>query len=242
MKLYRERRDFAPRLSVLTVPILRRIHETFTVDELRDVEVLPQTRDVIHRKVKAGRTLSFPLEKLGGMERPDLKPQGTIDCSTGFKVNMVDRSIQLMSPCDATERWPLGSRIYGEDRFDDAESYRAALLRLIDQHMVEHVPGDMLVAFRDDLQYTPHPEGFSLTTACTQVHHVTGKTLYRRIGDLIERGDQTYSNIVDALDRSGANVFAVLGAIRSLFDRGLLDETLMSFDRTSGSLLVTRSR
>ena len=46
---------------------------------------------------------------------------GTIACVSGFLFNMVERNVRLISPCNASERWPLGYRIYDEGTFTDGE-------------------------------------------------------------------------------------------------------------------------
>ena len=46
-------------------------------------------------------------------QESDDYPMNTIGCVTGFLFNMVDRTVQLISPCTATDEWPLGFYVYG---------------------------------------------------------------------------------------------------------------------------------
>ena len=77
----------------------------------------------LSRRGKAGN--------VGNVE-PD---QTTIACVTGFLVNMISRTVRLITPVRASERWPLAYRLYGERQFATADGYRAALLDLIEEHM-----------------------------------------------------------------------------------------------------------
>ena len=52
------------------------------------------------------RTLAW---RLAHDETPlPVAPIGTIECTCGYLVNMVDRTIRLITPCTVSERWPLG--------------------------------------------------------------------------------------------------------------------------------------
>ena len=224
---YREGTHPWPRLSVLSVSMLRQIHETYTPDELRDVELLMQMKNAPRMKATSGRILHAEKEKLGGVKIPDeapFIPQGSIACVSGFLINMVDRTIQLISPCYASEQWPYGYRVFAEEKFQDASDYRAILEHIIETQITEHLFPEMVLAFRDDLQYSSTSEGFMLLSP-NKRHHLRGKTFHKQLGELIAQGDKTYREIVDILTDTEASVFDVSRIITKLFDRGLLDES-----------------
>ena len=72
--------------------------------------------------------------------RPNVT-QGTIECTCGYLVNMLDRTVKLVSPCFASERWPLGYIVHAEGTFSDASEFRDVLLRCVDEAMPEHKDG-----------------------------------------------------------------------------------------------------
>ncbi len=137
---------------------------------------------------------------------------------------MVDRTIQLISPCYASEQWPYGYRVFAEEKFQDASDYRAILEHIIETQITEHLFPEMVLAFRDDLQYSSTSEGFMLLSP-NKRHHLRGKTFHKQLGELIAQGDKTYREIVDILTDTEASVFDVSRIITKLFDRGLLDES-----------------
>ena len=226
---YRENTLPWPRISVLSPSMLKKIHETYTPEELRDVELLMQMRASVRPKARSGRTLNRDVERLGGLPRAAHKGieyvQGSISCMTGFLVNMVDRTIKLVSPCHATEKWPRGYRVFAEDTFTDAENYRTVIQGMIQDRMQENISVEMLLSFRDDLKHVPRPDGFSLISP-NQRHHFTGRPFLITLGEFIAGGDKTFGQIYDALFENGAPALAVSMTVKDLFDQGLLDETV----------------
>lgn len=227
---YREETLPWPRISVLSTSVLRKIHDTYTPEELRDVELLMQMRTSMRPKARSGRILECGPDKLGGVAPKPYKGieyvQGSISCLSGFLVNMVDRTIKLVSPCLATNRWPKGYRVFAEDTFSDPETYRAAIEGMIQEQMPENVTVHRRLAFRDDLSHEPRPDGFSLISS-NQRHHITGQPFLTPLGSLIAQGDSTFGSICDPLVKQGVPPLSVSLTVKDLFDKGLLDETVI---------------
>jgi hypothetical protein len=209
--------------------MLKRFHELYTPQECRDVRLLMQMRTSLRSKAVSGKTigkdrkkLGYTREKVDGLE---IVPQGSIACVSGFYVNLLQKWIKLISPCNACERWPHGYRVFDEDTFTDAADYRRAIERMVDRNMKEHVESGTRLGFRDDIEYRERPDGFTLVTP-NQRHHVRGKPYLRRLGRLIESSRMTYDEVYDdVMKGNGASPFAVPGTVKDLFDKGLLDET-----------------
>jgi radical SAM family RiPP maturation amino acid epimerase len=224
---YRQYQAPWPRLSVLSKAMLHKIHDLYSPEELRDVELLMQVKTGPRRKVTAGRIL----KEQGGMrERAEghyldgIVPQGSIACVTGFLINMVRGSIQLVSPCYTCQKWPYSYRIFDEATFTDAEGFRQAMETLIARNMPENPPKDMLMQFRDDLAYRPTEEGFDLVSP-NQVHHFRQKTLHSPLGKLIAEGTHTYDDLYDLMmDHGNINPMSVIAMVKKLFDDGFLNE------------------
>jgi len=63
---YREKTLPWPHISVLSTLILRKIHETYTPEEMREVELDMQIIPSVRPKARPGRMLNRGVEKLGG--------------------------------------------------------------------------------------------------------------------------------------------------------------------------------
>ena len=227
---YRRHNSPWPRLSVLSKPMLFKIHELYSPDELRDVELLIQIKNA-RPKVTAGRILK---EQKGLRDREDghylddIVPQGSIACVSGFLVNMVKGRVQLVSPCYTCEKWPYSYRIFDEESFTDGEGFRCAVNTLIERNMPETPPGNMKMQFRDDFVYRSFERGFDLVSP-NQVHHFHNKALHCPIGQLIAEGTHTYNELFDiAANQYGLNPMTVVAMVKKLFDDGFLNEVYVT--------------
>ena len=238
LRLSREYRGLPNRFSILTLKALDSVHQAFPAEELLDVELILQNRESLIPKALAGRARErFQIlsgagkaERLGNVE-PD---QTTIACVTGFLVNMINRTIRLITPVRTSERWPLGYRVYGERQFATADEYRAAIEDLIATHMSEEHDATNALRFRDDVVYASNAKGFELQTPNTRFLF-GGFQGAGRLGELIHRGDLTANEVQEALIRSGIDIFMLTGALEQLFRHGLLNEDSPAEWRVSGA-------
>ena len=223
LRLSHQHRCVINRFSILTLKMLDAVHAAFTAEELIGVELVLHNRDSLTPKAVVGRARARPpLAEPGSVPVAD-PDYATIACVSGFLVNMVNRSIQLVTPTRCNERWPLGYRVFGERRFDTAPQFRAAIEELIDAHMPEEIASAEVLGFRDDLSYHRKPDGFELRAA--KGHSgLSGFPAAGELGDMIHRGDMTAGEMQAALTRGGADIFVVADAMQQLFDRGLLNE------------------
>lgn len=224
LKLSDENGGVIERFSVLTLKQWNAIHEAFTAEELAFVECVPQNREALDpKKVIAGRALERHLKmvELGREEPMEDDVTSTIACVSGFYINMVDRSVQLITPCNATKRWPLGHWVLDHDTFADAADLRRILLRMIKENMATSLSHRDTVRLREDLNYQPCEAGFTVSTRY-QRHTVTHDADMRGIGDLIASGTHTAMDIALALDAPAENTMHFLNV--ALYDRGLLFE------------------
>lgn len=212
------------RFSILRLSDLRKLHETFTPEELLRFELLPQNRDSISSKTRAGKTLEKaddPTNRRRGLRVT--KNAGTIACVSGFQVNMVDRSIELVSPCSASAERPLGYRVFTRDTFETAQDFGDFIEQAIANHMPLFPPDDRPIAFRGDLKAGPLEDGFVLHSP-HRTHSCNGGPHIRYLGWLISQGKHTIPRIVNMLVELGTDIFTVRATIQDLFDKGLLEE------------------
>jgi radical SAM family RiPP maturation amino acid epimerase len=217
-----------PRLSVLSTAKLLKIHDLYTPDELRDVELLMQMKDHPRPKVSGGRILQ---EQSGLRDRDTdryldgIVPQGSIACVSGFLINLVNGTIEMISPCYTSEQWPHGYRVFDRAAFEpNPADFRRALEGLIARNMPATPDPEMIARFRDDLTYRPTAEGFDLVSP-NQVHHFRGPVLYGVVGEMIAAGRYSYARLSDALMTTpDVNPLIAANAVQKLFEGGFLDE------------------
>ena len=151
-------------------------------------------------------------------------PQGSIACVSGFLINIIEKSIKLISPCYTTKERRYGYRVFDEVTFTDGADFDRQIVSMIERKMVFEPYDAMPMRFRDDLRYRPRPEGFQLTTR-HEVHHLLGDEVYAPLGELLNQGTLTYAEVIDQLvDERGLNPMMVVAAIKGLFDEGFLCE------------------
>jgi hypothetical protein len=145
------------RFSILTVAMLDRLHREFTPEELGgvDLALLAQQSKMMKANVGRFRERVAKQPELLQVERDKRKLRleffarpadsredvpSTIACLAGFLINMVERRIRLISPCAASDRWPLGFVVYDDRHFQDGDDFRRVCEDLVRDHMVQGTP------------------------------------------------------------------------------------------------------
>ena len=230
-----------PRISVLTRSIMRRLHRAFTPMEMRDTLLLMQQKDaeVFRAKVPGGREKMLR-QLIGSDDLRDVDfenlpegfepPQGSIACVSGPLVNMVNRTLKLISPCYTTLDYPYGYRVFDETTFGGPEDFEVALKRVVRRSMVIKPYPEMPMRWRDDLKVAPQPDGFTLLSPTTRRDFRRGE-LHLRTGELIGRGDLSYEQVFDALsDNLQVGPMTAMFMLDSLFNKGYLCERAITRD------------
>jgi hypothetical protein len=200
--------------------MLDRVHQEFSAEELASVKLALLNEESDSIKANAGRQRLRNLE--GSKQQEEFAEQGTIACVSGFLFNMVERSVKLISPCNANERWPLGYIVYDQGNFSDARELKFLLERMIADNMSLSLRPDDYVKFRHDLSYKTLPNGFQLSTKfksfkfCDDVH-------FEKLGEVIHRGNKTAREIISLFKNHGTSPSITNYNLSLLFERGLLD-------------------
>lgn len=236
LQYYQHREDgkvyYWPRLSILTMNILRKIHTAFTPLELKDTELLIQVKDNTRPKVAGGRIFKEQaglreIENLETIEKSKLTtlvPQGTIACVSGFNINLATRTIMLFSPCYTSVKWPHGFRVFGEVTYKDANDFPRVIKELVDKYVFSQPPMEKILKFRDDITFRTTEKGFDLATP-NQLHHFKENNIYGPLGQLISDGTYTYAQITEILVKEHKVMPVILHmAVQHFFDNGYIDE------------------
>jgi radical SAM family RiPP maturation amino acid epimerase len=232
MALHEKYMSIPNRFSVLTVGMLDKIHEAFTPDELLCTELVVQTKTSLLTKAVAGKALEkykkHQNKELNAPKSDAVKSgaeldHSTIACVSGFLVNMVSKTVELIAPTRASEAWPKGYRIYGSRRFNSAQEYGQAITELIDSCMPQSVTGDTVLSFRGDLLYFATAQGYVLEGKY-QKFTFAGFPFAKRMGELIQGATLTADEVLGELIADGADIFVALKAIQELHDLSVLND------------------
>lgn len=224
IKLAEQKGGVIDRFSVLTLRQWNRIHEAFDASELAFVECIPQNKEALAPgKVIAGKALAKEkrLVAKGKAKATPAHETSTIACVSGFYLNMVDRRVQLITPCNACDRWPLGHWILDQGTFTDAASLRRLLQRMIADNMKIRMHPDDLVSFRRDLSFAATQDGFEVTSPFRR-HRVKLPDGFEALGEGIRAGSHTLAELALSGDRPLEETFHLLHDL--LYTRGLINE------------------
>jgi len=217
---------FINRFSILTLKTFNAVQEIFSAEELMRVDLVLQNRESLSPKKPVGRAREREQKRTGS--GPATAPlveanRSTLASLSGFLVNMVERTIKLITPTRTSERWPLGYRVLGERSFGDARDFRAGIDDLILACMPQELSSADIVSFRQDLNYSPTDDGFELR-AVNARYSLRGFAGARQLGDMIHEGGKTAGQIRSALVRCGSDIVVATDVLQKLFDRGLLND------------------
>ncbi len=151
------------RFSILNSKVLKELHRIFSPEDLMRYELLMQLKESSYGKARAGKTynkLNSENCADGGLQVNPLV--SSIACVSGYLVSMMDRTIKLVSPCQATDQWPEGFRIHDQGTFSDAKEFGDFIKDSISKHMPASLPLDKPVSFRKDLFYEHLDDGGGL--------------------------------------------------------------------------------
>ncbi len=215
------------RFSILSKKQLDQVHATFTPAELMMVELVQQQKESLNGISDTGRAHERKerLEKAGKIEEVAKENFviGTIACVSGLLLQMVPKTVQLVTPTRMSKRWPKGYRVVAEAKFEDAASFRAAIEGFRDNHMRQQIYAQDRVAVRWDLEAAIEDDRLVFRNEMTtqSLELVDG---LREIAPEVVEGKHTVAELLQTAIQRGANPFEAQAALRMLFDNGLLDE------------------
>ena len=229
------------RFSILTLGMLEKIHKGFQPEDLLRVECVPQNRESAdrYRKANAGRARSFQDSRETEM-MPE-ETSSTIACVSGFLFNMVDRKVQLVTPCNATRRWPLGYWVVDEAHFDSPEELRHELDRIIETNM------PMSLGLDDEVKLRPGTEvfgeGSDLIVKSRWLRFAFhGQQRPETLAELLREGKRTVAELaLEREARDGTSLPETFLIVEDLFKRGFIDEEPAAVEEPQPELVMVRA-
>ncbi len=228
MDIFWKYRSITNRFSILSKKMLRRVHEEFTADELMPVELVLQNKEALVSKAKAGRARDRQkrLRASGKDDRIALKnaDHTTIACVSGFLINMLAGTIQLVTPTRPSDRWPKGYKVLGERRFDGVGAFDAAIDDLLENEVGTELESTAPAVLRADLRYEPTERGFALVSASSR-HACEGMPFAPKLGHLVSTGTETYGSVLRELVGGGEDLLLVNQVLEDLYRNGVFEES-----------------
>jgi radical SAM family RiPP maturation amino acid epimerase len=212
------------RFSIISLKMLRQIHQEFTPEELFLISLVQQHKEAAIPKANAGR-MRERIKKYPNKKQQEVYDEtlaGTNTCVTGFLVNMVDCTIKLISPCPASDIYPHGYRTYAEGSFNNANDLRNFVEQTIETYMPLSVRDEDMMRFRDDLQYESLDNGFKVFNRMFTLKLQNNPHL-KQLGEIINQGNKTVKEIIDLFQILGVSSYQVRQSLNLMFDKGILD-------------------
>jgi len=228
LKLSNERGFWINRFSVLSLGMLHKIHKEFTAEELAYVELVTQNKEANMKQAASGRA-RIKMQNDGDIDvnaefDPAAGGSGTISCMSGFLVNMIDRNVKLISPCNSNNKWPLGYWLHAEGNFTGAASLEKLLREMVDKCMPTTVNHADAMRFRPDLKFELIDSGFNVTSPFITLKFHSMPHI-GEIGEMINSGKFTAGDIaVTIADKYDVQVAEVFMVLNKIFRHGVIDE------------------
>ncbi len=217
-------RDFPTRFSVLSNSQLKQIHNTFTDEELLGVELVLQNSGASQEfKSAAGKAFSDAVSAPSHSKKRQQNLQAaTIACVTGFLVNIVTKTVQLISPCQPSVKWKDGFVIHAEMGYKNHTDLGQVMLDIVAKHMPITINPAVPIRLDQGLSCVEENGKFYLVSRNARADF----TQARRLIQLLSEGGHTPVEIVQKLRSTEENAFKVIGLIDSLWHRGFIGYAL----------------
>lgn len=227
IKLWNDVRTVPNRFSVLSTGVLKRIHETFTPEELLGVEMVLQNKKshgVVkfragrsNAKAKSNDVLAEPTDT--GHEDEQLA-EGTIACVTGFLVNIVERTVRLVSPTIPSLKWPDGYIVFESASYATPEDLRAAMQGMVARHMPMTLQSIRPLRFTDSVRFNGD---LPVPTISSKWVRMESRD-FIDVGRLISTGTMAPPAIVAEMCSRGVTPVKAVTIVESLWKAGVLTQ------------------
>ena len=221
------------RFSILSLSAFNTIMEAFTPEELLYCELVCQNNEATLMQSSAGRARGNQRLKTKAAQLEDAagwtETPGTIACVSGFLVNMVTRTIRLITPCPASVRWPNGYWILDERSFSSPAEFSQLLDEMLEDNCRGHLRHDDILRFRPDIRHESTPQGFILHSYGSVKTYGRPQNppspFLRELGETIADGKSTAGEIaLEFEDRHGRLPEETFILLNRLFNNGDIDE------------------
>jgi hypothetical protein len=143
---------------------------------------------------------------------------------SGFLINLVQQNLKIITPCNASERWPLGYRVLGESNFTSVDEIDPLIHKMLDTYLNNTLSAeDTLIPYRgivfsskDDSTLIATKNGYSLS--------LPGVSYAGEFAEYLQNESLTVSEICAKRSQRGVDSLYTSITLNQLFDQGIFDE------------------
>jgi radical SAM family RiPP maturation amino acid epimerase len=224
LEMWRDSPTVPNRFSILSTGVLRRVHETFTPEELLGVELVLQNKKsegVV--KFLAGRgaaSKGMPqLDDQTDTKRGDERlAEGTIACVTGFLFNIVERTVRLISPTIPSIAWPDGYIVFDTRKYERPADLPGILADLVARYMRPTMQPDRPIRFTEAVRFD---DSAAVPTVSSKWVRMASSD-FADAGRLIRLGSRVPMSIYEEMCDRGSTPVQAMSVLDSLWKAGLL--------------------
>lgn len=218
------------RFSCITTAQLRRVHKLYNQAEQLFVECIAQNKESIFTKANAGKArnsdqLAYQFSTLSEQEQNAIlaKISPTIACVTGYLINVVTRTIKLISPCIASDKWPNGYRIYQEVKYQNGTDFAEKLVQIM--QVANNYKETETVRFIDNVNVTYLEDGFKISSLYGEFKFVNKRfgPVLKDLVACLKQGSFSFANLIKYI--SGTHQLPeeqVSQLLTFVYDKGIL--------------------
>jgi radical SAM family RiPP maturation amino acid epimerase len=204
------------RFSILSTGQMKRLTEHFSPEALLYVDLIAQTRGALRAKALAGKALGSEKTPSAVSSEPS-----TIACVSGFLVNMPAREVRLISPCEASQRWPMGYRVHAIARFARASELRDAIDQMLKEHAGAELFGRPRLGLRPDVMVAEGEGSVVLSAPYGPSRRFSLTPLAVR---RLREGQSQAAELALELEGQGVSMAETFHTFRRLLEEGWLDD------------------
>lgn len=215
LELWKDKRSIPNRFSVMTLRQLREIHSEFSPEDLFGVEIVLQLKsDGAVRKFSAGRNYAETSPR-------DESQDGTIACVTGFLINIVEKSIKLISPTMPSKQWPDGYIIYDSRNYDDVANFDAILRQMINESARPNLRGSEPIRIVSGGSYRKSRNSNGILFRRLEINN----DFIGVVGDLLHEGTSTPTSVVESCIERGMEPIQAVASLERMWHEGVLAQS-----------------
>lgn len=205
----------ALRFSIRSLAQFRKIAAAYTPEELMHVELLANNPESIHRCSDSGRA-----SRNAAREDARNMVRYSICCISGFRVNMVERTVAFLEPELPDEEFPLGYRVRDIRRFENAEEFRRILKEFDARFIHSRLPRELPLFFNKNIRIQEESSRFVFVGDRTG--YQIGRNLFTEAVVTGIRSNRSFDEILKPLSLSAGDQERLYEAFQALFQRGYL--------------------
>jgi len=224
-----ELNSFVQRFSMIRKKDLEEIRNYFTPEELFLCEQIAQYDNEMSPKATAGRTRKIAIKKEKEGKKVgfkyNLEETGSIACVSGFLLNMVDQSIKLITPCLATDRWPLGYRILGQEVLENG-NVEATINKMLDKSINANLNASDVIKVQRGIEVSAVEDNKLAFTKYghTVLLHNIAKA--EEVAEVLSGEGRTLMEICNLMNKKDVENIETMIMLYKIRELGILDESV----------------